>query len=55
MGKFLCACYLENVRQVSQVEDVVEAYRSREEVLTDFLVQTDGCLDLETVGLILKL
>ena len=37
-------CYLENVREVSQVEDVVEAYRCREEVLTDFLVQTDSCL-----------
>lgn len=51
-------CYLENVGQVSQVEDVVEAYCCREEVLTDFLVQTDSCLDkqnqmtdLETVGI----
>lgn len=37
-------CYLENVREVSQVEDVVEAYGCREEVLADLLVQTNGCL-----------
>lgn len=38
-------CYLEDVREVSQVEDVVEAYGCREEVLTDFLMQTNSCLD----------
>lgn len=38
-------CYLENVREVSQVEDVVKAYRCGEEVLADFLMQTDSCLD----------
>lgn len=37
--------YLENIRQVSQVEDVVEAYRRGEKVLADFLMQTDSCLD----------
>lgn len=38
-------CYLENVGEVSQVEDVVKANRCGEEVLADFLVQTDSCLD----------
>lgn len=38
-------CYLEDVREVSQVEDIVEAYRCRKEVLTDFLVQTNSALD----------
>lgn len=37
--------YLEDVGEVSQVEDVVEAYGCRQEVLTDFLVQTNSCLD----------
>lgn len=37
--------YLENVREVSQVEDVVKSYCRREEVLADFLMQTDSCLD----------
>lgn len=40
-------CYLEDVREVSQVEDVVEAYRCRQEVLTDLLVQTYSRLDSE--------
>lgn len=38
-------CYLENVGEVTQVEDVMEAYRRGEEVLTDFLMQTDCRLD----------
>lgn len=38
-------CYLENVGEVSQVEDVVKANRCGEEVLADFLVQTDSRLD----------
>ena len=37
--------YLEDVGEVTQVEDVVEAYGCREEVLADFLVQTDRCLE----------
>lgn len=36
--------YLENVRQVSQVEDVVKTYCCGEEVLADFLMQKDSCL-----------
>lgn len=43
MRKYVC--YLENVGEVSQVEDVVKANRRGEEVLADFLVQTDCCLD----------
>lgn len=45
MSEWLRVCYLENVREVSQVEDVVKAYRCGEEVLADFLMQTDSCLD----------
>lgn len=45
LSKWLHECYLENVREVSQVEDVVKAYRCGEEVLADFLMQTDSCLD----------
>lgn len=45
MSEWLRVCYLENVREVSQVEDVVKAYRCGEEVLADFLMQTDRCLD----------
>lgn len=37
-------CYLENVGKVSQVEDIVKAYCSGEEVLADFLMQTDSSL-----------
>lgn len=45
LSEWLRVCYLENVREVSQVEDVVKAYRCGEEVLADFLMQTDSCLD----------
>ena len=40
----VCVCDLEDVGEVSQVEDVVEAYGGRQEVLADLLVQTDSCL-----------
>lgn len=40
----VCVGHLENVREVSQVEDVVKTYRCGEEVLADFLMQTDSCL-----------
>lgn len=45
LSEWLRVCYLENVGEVSQVEDVVKAYRCGEEVLADFLMQTDSCLD----------
>lgn len=37
--------YLEDIGKVSQVENVMEAYCSRQKVLTDFLVQRDGSLE----------
>ncbi len=41
----VCVNYLENVREISQVKDIVKANRCGQEVLTDFLMQTDSCLD----------
>lgn len=40
-------CHLEYVGEVSQVEDVVEAYGCWEEVLADLLVQADSCLKVQ--------
>jgi hypothetical protein len=40
-------CYLEDVGEVPQVEDIVKAYGRGEEVLTDLLMETDGCLQEE--------
>ena len=40
----VCVCDLEDVGEVSQVEDVVESDGGGEEVLADLLVQTDRCL-----------
>lgn len=46
----LVRCYLENVGQVSQVEDVVKAYGGGEEVLADLLMQTDRRLGKKRSG-----
>lgn len=43
--KKLMHLYLEDIGKVSQVENVMKAYCSRQKVLTDFLVQRDGSLE----------
>lgn len=47
MSERMPVCYLENVSKVSQVEDVVKPYCSGEEVLADFLMQTDSRLGMK--------
>lgn len=40
--------YLEYIGEVSQVEDIMEAYGCWEEVLANLLMKTDSCLDEKT-------
>lgn len=47
MSERMPVCYLENVSKVSQVEDIVKPYCSGEEVLADFLMQTDSRLGMK--------